>query len=425
MLNAMILNAVEASDYQTAQAIFETARLHGLRRDTITYSTLLKIAFQNLDQSLVERVMRMAEEDGALPRNNKLVSCLVATVLQISRSIDPGIVTRASRYRAMLRIYERYCDTGPLSELGIYIKSDHVVETAGQVYPPSSQLLSTMIVGYIFLFGRHQDVVNVYHRYEHHVANNHHLIAPIAATDHTANAFLLWLGRHRPTYAMSLVILKNMLEPSSSAVARPTVQSWSIVADTLYRNRQPAAAARVIEMMREKGITPNKVTWNTIIAGHAGMQDAVGAVRAMREMEKADLEVNSYTLKALTMIKDRDRLLDALRRTAAADINTETGQQDLATPVAYESSFGNGVQDHDGLADTPNGLQLPFGRESSPTETTDKPGNASYRDRDFLRSQEKPFDDPSSLEAMEQSSNNRVDDVDHLYDIHDTQPGVM
>lgn len=194
MLNAMILNAVEASDYQTAYAIVETARLHGIRRDTITYSILLKGAFHNLDESLIAKIMQMAEEDGGLPRNNKLVSCLVATILKIHRHNGQAAVTRARGYIAMLRVYARYCDTRPLWELGIYVRSDEMLETAGQVSPPSPQLLSTMIMGYILLYGRHQDIQDLYHRYQYNVAQNHHLIAPTAATDHLANASCFVLG---------------------------------------------------------------------------------------------------------------------------------------------------------------------------------------------------------------------------------------
>ncbi|KAL8642647.1 MAG: hypothetical protein Q9228_000696 [Teloschistes exilis] len=419
MLNAMILNAVEASDYQTAQAIFETARSHGLRRDTITYSTLLKIAFLNLDEGLVERIMYTAEEDWALPRNNRLVSCLVATLMRIGRSKNSDVVPSGSGYKAMLRVYERYCDIGPLQELGIYIQSNHVVETAGEISPPSSQLISIMIMGYIFLSSRLQDVVNLYHRYERHMAKNHHIIAATAATDHVANAFLLFLGRHKSTYTMSLAILRNMLESPASVVAKPTVQSWSIIVDSFYRNRQPTAARRIIAMMRENGVEPNKVTWDHIISGHAGMQDALAAAKALREMEKSHFEVDSYTLKAVTLVKDRTQLLDALRRTAAPDDDVEVAEQEPAPLTAYESSVGHGIEHRDGLVMSQTPLQSPVKKAISPAEVThvggqdaqgeklieggsqncvDKLGHAASDYRDFLGPRDRPFNDPGTLE---------------------------
>ncbi|KAL9586020.1 MAG: hypothetical protein Q9212_001165 [Teloschistes hypoglaucus] len=421
MLNAMILNAVEASDYHTAQAIFETARTHGLRRDTITYSTLLKIAFLNLDEGLVERIMYTAEEDWALPRNNRLVSCLVATLMRIGRSKFASTVPSGSGYKAMLRVYERYCDIGPLQELGIYIQSNHVVETAGEISAPSSQLVSIMIMGYIFLSSRLQDVVNLYHRYERHIAKNHHIIAPTAATDHVANAFLLFLGRHKSTYTMSLAILRNMLESPVSVVAKPTVQSWSIIIDSFYRNRQPTAARQIIAMMRENGVEPNKTTWDHIISGHAGMQDALAAAKALREMEKAHFEVDSYTLKAATLVKDRTQLLDALRRTAVLDDDVDITEQESAPLTAYESSTIDAIEHRDGLVMWQTPLRPPVQQAVSPAEVihergqdakgerstkggsqncVDKPGHAVYDDRDFLGPHDKPFSNPGSLEPV-------------------------
>ncbi|KAL8665463.1 MAG: hypothetical protein Q9202_002168 [Teloschistes flavicans] len=429
MLNAMILNAFEASDYHTAQAIFEAAKIHGLRRNTITHSTLLKFAFRNLDESLVERIMYTAEEDGALPRNNRLVSCLVATLLQIGRSKSSRIGSSERAYKAMLRVYERYCEPGPLQELGIYIKSNDVVETTGEISPPSSQLVSTMIMGYIFLFGQLQDVVDLYHRWERHVANNHDIIAPTAATEYVANSFLICLGRHRSTFAMSLAILRNMLEPSISAVAKPNVYSWSIIADSFFRNRQPAAARRIIDMMRENGISPNQVTWHHIIAGHAGMQDASAAVEALREMEMAHFEVDSYTLKALMLVKDREQLLEALRRTSATVDDMENGEQDDAILTTYELSPGDDIGNRDGPVTSPIPPQM---TKDGDKNFLNELGYAAYADddRDFFGPHEKHFDNPESLKAVYpvrrskpnlKTPSTKLDECDWLYDMDDTR----
>ncbi|KAL8756616.1 MAG: hypothetical protein Q9199_002803 [Rusavskia elegans] len=324
MLNAMILNAVEAGDYQTAQAMFETARIHGIRRDTITYSILLKGAVQNLDDGLVESIMHMAEDDGALPRNNELVFSLVVALLQIARLNDTNVLTTAHRYRAILRIYTRYCDVLSLQELGIYIDIDGIVDKAGTISEPSPKLLSIMMVSYIRLIGRSDLVRLLYHRYQELVRQNHNLIAPTAETDHLANAFLFSLGRHTATFKTCPIILRDMLEPSATAtvkVAQPTVRTWSIAARSYFFHGQRAAGEKIIEMMRARGIPPNLVTWNTIISGYASLQDAVGVVNAMKGLEAAGFESSSFTLKALARIRDRNQLLDALRRAAANDDN--------------------------------------------------------------------------------------------------------
>ncbi|KAI4199353.1 MAG: hypothetical protein LQ346_002590 [Caloplaca aetnensis] len=318
MLNAMISNAVEAGDSPTAYAIFETARIHGIRRNTITYSTMLKIALHNLDVNLVEKIMLMAEEDGALPRNNLLVFHLVLTIMQIRRSEarpwDPR--SSGSRYRAMLRIYARYCDISPLRDLRIFVDVGNNV-TIAPISAPSPQLLATMIIGYIQFFGQPSSIRALYYRYQKLLARNHPLIGPIAATDHVANAFSLSLGQNRATFAMCPIILRDMLEPPASTVfkvAKPTVQTWSIVLRSYFLNGQRAAAEKTIQMMRSRGIQPNKVTMNTIVAGYAILQDAPAAVDAMQEMNAAGFESTAATYRGLTRIVKRERLMDALRK---------------------------------------------------------------------------------------------------------------
>ncbi|KAI4126948.1 MAG: hypothetical protein LQ338_003470 [Usnochroma carphineum] len=330
MLNAMILNAVEAGDYQTAYAIFETARIHGIRRDTITYSTLLKIALHSLDESLVKNIMLMAEEDGALPRNNQLVFCLVATIMQIARAESQAVVSWASRYRTMIQVYARYCDIRPLQELGIYVNVFGDFGSAGRpISQPSPQLLSVMIMAYIQLFRHPSPIQELYHRWQALLAQNHLLIAPTAETDHLANAFLFSLGQSRATFTMCPTILRNMLEPPASTtvrVAKPTVQTWSILLRSYFFNGQRAAAEKIVQMMRERGIKPNTITMNTIIAGYARMQDAAAAVNAMQQMEAAGLEADSSTYKGLTRVVERDQLLEALRRAA---VKTEKALEDV------------------------------------------------------------------------------------------------
>ncbi|KAL8674474.1 MAG: hypothetical protein Q9168_001139 [Polycauliona sp. 1 TL-2023] len=387
MMNAMILNAVEAGDYQTAQAMFETAKIHGIRRDTTTYSILLKGAVQNLDDSLVEKIMHVAEEDGALPRNNELVFSLILTLLQIARFNDTTILTSAHRYRAILRIYTKYCNTLPLQELGICVDTDEKPNRAETVFEPSPKLLSIMIVSYIRLIRRSDLVQALYYRHQKLVEKGHKLIAPTAETEHLANAFLFSLGRHAATFKICPVILRNMMEPSAITtvtIAQPTVRTWSIAARCYFFHGQRAAGEKVVEMMRARGISPDLVTWNTIISGYASLQDASGVVNSMKGMETAGFEPNSFTLKGLARIKDRNQLLDALRRVAANDDN---GQSQVPTshhamPNAHSASHHEGTQSIQTRATTANkqatnnqeliGMQRGSCRQISP-KITDAP----------------------------------------------------
>ncbi|KAL8872705.1 MAG: hypothetical protein Q9174_001705 [Haloplaca sp. 1 TL-2023] len=467
MLNTMILNSVEAGDYETAQAIVETARLHGIRRDTITYSILIKGAYQSLDASFIANIMQMAEEDGALPRNNKLVACLVAAILKIHMEGNQGTVARAQGYRTMIRVYARYADTRPLWDLGIYLRSGAEPETAGEVSVPSPQLLSTMIIGYIALYGRVWDVKDLYHRYQYFVTKNHPLIASTAATEHVANSFLLCLGRDKSTFKMSSIILQKMLEPSASTtakVARPTVKSWTIALTSYILNGQRAAAKAILHEMRKKGIEPNNVTWNMIISSHAGAQDVMATVDAMRSMEGAGFGVDSYTLAALNRFRSRDQLLEALRNTAPRSYDSDEGP----SPAIAQTSLSDDTEDHHrapvqlsrgddnsrglsqyqttngfedeeversrGMPDDPERVQRfrrVLDRENNVRVAKFRPRSLTYVDREFMGPQERPFDDSDNTYRSEDHPDSardgsssptpiaEVNSYDHLYNINE------
>ncbi|KAI4289634.1 MAG: hypothetical protein L6R35_001094 [Caloplaca aegaea] len=340
MLNAMIFNAVDAGDFQTAYAIFETARIHGIRRDTITYSTLLKVALHSLDESLVKKIILMAEEDGALPRNNQLLFCLVTTIMQIAQSSGTEDPSRLSGYQLMLQIYARYCDISPLQELGIWVNPLGNSGGPTPVSQPSPQLISVMILGYLRLCGQPLPMEQLYHRYQGFVAQNHPLIAPIAETEHLANAFLFTLGQNRATFTMCSIILRDMLVPPASTivkVAKPTIRTWTILLRAYFFNGQRAAGEKIIEMMRAKGVKPNIVTMNTIIAGYAAMHDPTAAVNAMQELELAGFEPDSFTYKGLTRVAKRDELLNALRNVAGKTDQAQEDAQDTEDPTPLEN----------------------------------------------------------------------------------------
>ena len=78
--------------------------------------------------------------------------------------------------------------------------------------------------------------------------------------------------------------------------------------------------------MRDRGLRPDAVYWNTIVSGYAGMQDVGAAVDTVERMQASGYETNAQTLKGLGRLWNRDRLLDALKKVAEpepAELQTE------------------------------------------------------------------------------------------------------
>ncbi|KAL9131764.1 MAG: hypothetical protein Q9217_000369 [Psora testacea] len=317
LYNAILLNTVEAGYYDLALKMFDISKENDLAPDRVTYRILLRGAMEHADRSSRRTLIRELENNNEWIRDIDMVSELLQAV---SKSYEPA-------FPRMLELYKTHCDHRPLEELGICeadVPRENTV--SAKVRWPSATILGQMLCAYIHLHRDSDTVMNTYTRYHDLVIQNHPLIHPVSRTDYVANAFIMAFGRNPKTLPHCTTVIKHMLDDSSSKrlsiqpnqsypkSAAPTVQTWSILAAAYFKHKQKRAAEKVLELMRERGLEPDQVTWNTIIRGYSSLQQIGKAVDTMRRMEAAGYEANTQTLKALGKIWNRDRLLDALGR---------------------------------------------------------------------------------------------------------------
>lgn len=324
MYNVILLNTIEAGDYQTTWNMYEIATANSLRPDVVTYSIMLKGAKQSLDSRIVNRIVRDVEEDGSLLRDQKLVRDLLDAVFALELSTkEPSVFT------ALLRTYARYCDVRPLQELSM-VSKDFGISPGHQreVQLPSSRTLGLMILAYLkqHLHSSSDFLQHRYMRYRTLVQGRHPIIAPLAQTDHISNAFIIAFGRKPQSLEFCTVVIKHMLQPPGVEhdakpvqIAIPTVQTWSILIAAYFRHGQKLAAVKVLKMMEARGMQPNKVTWNTVISGYSQMQDVDNAVGAMQKMEATGFDIDARTLEGLGRVRDRNRVLEALKKATEID----------------------------------------------------------------------------------------------------------
>ncbi|KAL2071593.1 hypothetical protein VTL71DRAFT_12828 [Oculimacula yallundae] len=95
---------------------------------------------------------------------------------------------------------------------------------------------------------------------------------------------------------------------------KPDVYTWTILLKAFMDQHQPRAAEKVLLMMRERGIQPNQVTWNTLVLGYARMDDTAMTVDGLRRLERAGLSADEFTMNALALVKNRKALVEAMAR---------------------------------------------------------------------------------------------------------------
>lgn len=325
MYNTIILNSVEAGDYQTALHIYKLAQENGLKPDAVTYRTLLKGCWQSMDQESLDFIIHDIEADSALSIDDDLIFNILYASLKIGFYRDLHSI-----FANLLPIYTKYFVLQPLQELGLI----NIEFPPQSLNPPSARVLGIMLIAYIRQYSYSSNILlDLYQRYWDCVKQEHPLIAPIAATDHVANTFILAFGRTFETLEICTTIIKSMLKSQhenlstakslrSSKVAGPTVYTWSILLMSFCRHHQVAAAEKVLSMMNDRGLEPNDVTWNNLVHGYASTQDIDGAMHSIKRMELEGHPIDNYTIVGLGKVKDRNLLIDALNSTMSDDAKT-------------------------------------------------------------------------------------------------------
>lgn len=341
MFNAILLNAGEGGDFVNAWQMYGLAKENALIPDSITYGILLKGAILSGNFSNIGMVIREIQTNGKVLQDLRLVS----DVLNAISLMSPG-----DEFGAMLDFYKQHCDLRPLQELSLCGDETQAPPGANcHGVWPTTYILTQMTLAYVKL---HQDSLGLIHNYElYHqcVIENHPVIAPLAQETFVANSFIMVFGKNPDTLQHCTTVVKHMLEfsspnfatPESVPYAAPTVQTWSILVAAYFRNRQRRAAEKVLDMMRERGIQGDRVTWNTLVSGYGKLQDVDTAVDTVKKMQAAGFEVDTYTIKGLGNLQIRDRLEEALKTSTkeSFDKNATGLVQPLDSQDQYEANM--------------------------------------------------------------------------------------
>ena len=345
MFNAILLNAGEGGDFANAWKWYVLAREKGLVPDPITYLVLLKGAKLSGYHPNLNLVIREIQGNPEMLQNLDVLRDVLGAI---------SLITVSSRYKfgEMLDVYKQYCDLRPLQDLSLVGSETQALPSADyHGLQPSDSILRRMILAYIHLHHSQPqgpfNLIRNYELYYQHIKENHPLIAPLAQKDSVANAFIMAFGQRSETLQHCIIVIKHMLELSSqrhatsdtTTYSAPTVRTWSILVAVYLSKHQNRAAEKVLELMRERGIEYNRVTWNTLISGHAGMQDVDRAVNAMKGMEAAGFEADAYTAKGLGRLRSRDKLMKALGEDLDKAPSNKTTVKGPLPPLSPEEEY--------------------------------------------------------------------------------------
>ena len=332
---AIMQNSVEAEEYDSAVQFYEMARGSGLKPDRVTHVVLLEAAMGHSDYGILDMAVRDVEADRTLYGDEGLIFKLLCAKLKLKKTTAETFF-----FDAMLQTYKKYCDPCPIQDLGLCESDINPPDTS--IHPlisPSPRILSIMLETYIKQHHYSEELFNIYQRYYRFVDERHPLIAAIEESDHVANAFIFAFGQSEQTLQMGINIVRKMLQNSAYSestdlttsmafkFAAPTIYTWTTLAMIYARHGQSKAVEKILEMMRERGLKPDDVVWNSMISGYSALQRINEAVATVKRMEADGFPMDRFTLKGLGRFRNRNRLLHALREGLGIDdVEAEQGR---------------------------------------------------------------------------------------------------
>ncbi|KAL4954803.1 hypothetical protein BDW69DRAFT_193766 [Aspergillus filifer] len=319
LLNVAINNAYKSGDSLVAQDIFKYLKEQGMVPSSHTYLASLSGSLRLGDTANFATLLSEIKDRQELQHNPWILSKLlhshfVSSAKHRDFAEDPHVP-----FYTMLDLYNKLHDITPLKELGV-VPPRYKPPNEGINAPPSAFALYIMIATYLRFWKNLANVQNVYQRFRYHSLRGHKTIAPLAATDHTMNEFLVAFRGDPQGLRPAVRLVEDMQRTHIGGdltnadaekdfkYAAPTVRTWVLLMSCFVFQKQPHAADRVKAMMQKHGVKFELEVWNMIINNYANSQNIPALAQSIKDMQDAGFEADRFTINSLRYLRDPERL---------------------------------------------------------------------------------------------------------------------
>ncbi|KAJ9141794.1 Pentatricopeptide repeat protein [Pleurostoma richardsiae] len=356
---AIIRNLCLTRELGIAWQVFDVMKQHRIEPDAYLYSTLLngsKLCGDFHSLRRVATMARTAQIRDPVVWNDLLHSVFLSAVIEArATGMKPPRVLPA--FGSMLRLYARFFNLEPLKKLLLVDVKQLLTEAEqapahhwsftrkleplwddlaplapDELIEPTTSTLGTMILGYVRSFSQPYNVIAFYSHFRSLLKEGDPVTVHIVQMEGTLvhDIVIKALAEWRGMLRVALDVVSDMLKDatptpaeggdSTSAAALaaprrhppPSVHTWSILLNGFMYFRQKRQGERILQMMREHGVAPNLVTWNTLAAGYARLQEVGRTVRALQRLEAAGHEADDFTLRAFSYLKNKGRAISQM-----------------------------------------------------------------------------------------------------------------
>lgn len=359
--NILAQNAVESGDHETAWKIYDMILENGMEPSPHTFSILINDAKWRVDAEALDRLTWEQHELGI--RNEFVANDMIHATWLIHehmrrhlRRQDPREVFERRRKnwrRRTLKTYMHYFHLGPLLDLAPeifgsfpeHLKTEDMEGKKGMKMHPDIKTLNLMVTSAVQCSVETDNVFPLYQRFKGLLAAGHPDFVRLARSGtRLQEAFIARLGQDPRTLPLCMNIMVDMLSAQESvpddeaqtlvavnnrlawfkradltrrdtkkaAFAAPGVRTWTVLMQAFLQQKQVRAAEKVMDMMKARGIKPDKVTWEHLVAGHFKAQDEAGTINAYERAEEEGHDMEG-TLEQRGLA-DREREMGIMER---------------------------------------------------------------------------------------------------------------
>ncbi|TID15722.1 pentatricopeptide repeat protein [Venturia nashicola] len=332
LYNVLIVNALAANDLLTALRIFSLLEENKVEIGHVTYLILLN-GYKHSTEAVGEfeaTVVRKAHECTLRTQDPWLATeILHCTYLHYLKSSDGKDHDHIAIFDSTLAAYTRYFQIWPLRILNIDARQGR----ERKVYlPPPPAAINIILTAYLKAYpARAPSTFKLFLAYFENAVESggqttryFRRMSKLLTNDYTYNVFLMALSQDERNLQsctslvqqMGKVLPAHLLPPDYCTrepleLAQPTAQTWSILLNAFAQHGQVAAAEKVMDLMRKRGLEINVVTWNSLLKGYVLLQDIPGVVEALGRMEGEGFDADKFTTSTLKKITDRQGFIEA------------------------------------------------------------------------------------------------------------------
>ncbi|KAH8685651.1 hypothetical protein BGZ60DRAFT_395726 [Tricladium varicosporioides] len=379
--NVLLLKTLRSGDYERGWEIFNMMKKDGPDPDVYTHSIVLHDAKSRLDQAAIQSVMRSVREnniktsyivtdalhsllllDQHAKHREEVQSNREGWVLGTNGTFSSGRtgVNRKVTFQKMLPLYCEHFHLEPLFHLLPGFKQrlqrfqqsqtptlspiDSQFDVLNQkvLVDPTPEVLVIMITALLKNYPDPDTPKWFYERLSNLMQVGDPMLKMIAekrenAIDlrHIYNLIILALGRYVTNIPAILKIIGQMTTSGKKGdvsaaqnanqnqpirIPKPDAYTWNILIKVFLRHGQTRAAEKVLSMMRDRGLEPSMVSWNTLLFGYARMQNIPMVTNTIARQQAGGYNPDEITIGALKKVVDHRSLREALAQQEIQDM---------------------------------------------------------------------------------------------------------